>query len=274
MPDIKIAELKTKNKKKDKVVVQPTQIPLTVEKEFRTNMRAYNNAFKKAVRAVIFPLIESYSKLTRDGIGDEIDNTLKQIGIQFNFTSIASQIANRMVTGVDNQNAKRTTRTINNSVGVDVENIIISENLTDFIEMQTINNAALIKNVPDQAIEDIRRIILNGFSQGLRASEITKQISGNIPSSVFNKMNNRINTIARTGVAQVNSQITNKRLLNLGITKAVWDATNDSRTRECHRVRDGEEYDIKKGLYSSCDGRTIQPGEEISCRCVARPIVE
>ena len=104
--------------------------------------------------------------------------------------------------------------------------------------------------------------------------KVLKQISGNNPSSVFNKMNNRINTIARTEVAKLNSQITNKRLSNLGIVRAVWDATLDNRARDCHRARDGKEYDISVGLYSSCDGKTLQPAEEINCRCVARPIVD
>lgn len=279
MPNINLAQLKQKNKNKKEVIVQPTQIPMMVEREFQQQIRAYSNQFKKTVREELFPIIERYSVLTQDsytldGIGEEINAAIEAIKQRFDFVGIATQIASNMVNRINIQNGKKTQRSINNAVGVDVENIISSENLTEFIELQTINNAELIKSVPQNAIEDIRRIVLNGFSQGLRHEEITKQISGTSVNSTFNKINNRIKTIARTEVAKVNSQITNKRLLNLGITRAVWDATNDSRTRECHRVRDGKEYNIKEGLYSSCDGKTIQPGEEINCRCVARPIVE
>lgn len=277
--NINLKEIKTKNLKKDKVEVKPTHIPLMVEKEFHAEIRAFNNNFKQAVRAFIFPLIESYSKLTRDsittdGIGDDINNVLELLKAKFNFNSQAQRISSSMVNRVDVINGKKTIQRVNNAVGVDVGNIINSENLTEFVEMQQIQNSELIKNVPGQAIEDIRRIVLNGLSEGLRAEEITKQISGNIPSSVFNKMNNRIKTIARTEVAKLNSQITNKRLTNLGITRAVWDATLDNRTRACHAARDGKEYDIAEGLFSSCDGNTIQPGQEINCRCVAVPIVE
>jgi len=272
--ELNLSEIKTKNKTKKQVKVKPTNIPLNIEREFHAQIRAYNNQFKQAIREALFPLIENYSKLTRDGIGEDINIAIEAIRQKFDFISAAEQISKSMVSRVSMINENKTKKTIENAIGVDVGNIIASENLATFVEMQTIQNAELIKSVPQGAIEDIRRIVLNGLSEGLRHEEITKQISGNSLNSTFNKMNNRIKTIARTEVAKLNSQITNKRLTNLGITRAVWDATNDSRTRPCHAIRDGKEYNIAEGLYSSCDGNTIQPGQEINCRCVAVPIVE
>lgn len=277
MPELNLKELKTKNLKKKKVNVKPTQIPLNIEKEFHAQIRAFNVRFKEVVREVLFPLIVNMTKLTRDtndGIGENINRAIEALKQQFNFSLAAENIANKMVQRVELVNGKKTSNTINNAIGVDLKNIIEGENLVEFVEMQTIQNAQLIKSVPDDAIEDIRRIVLNGLSTGMRHEEITKQISGNVKGSVFSKMNNRIKTIARTEVAKLNSQITNKRLTNLGIKRATWDATNDSRTRACHAARDGKEYDIAKGLFSTCDGLTIQPGQEINCRCVAVPIVE
>jgi len=277
--NINLNELKTKNLKKKQVEVKPVHPPLMIEREYHNEIRAFNVEFKKAIRNIIFPMIQSYSKITKDslthdGIGADIEKAIALLLTTFNFNYQAERIASNMVTRVSSVNGKKTTQRINNAIGVDVGNIIKGENLSEFVEMQSIKNSQLIKSVPDDAIEDIRRIVLNGLSEGLRAEEIAKQISGNNPSSVFNKMNNRINTIARTEVAKLNSQITNKRLSNLGIVRAVWDATLDNRVRECHRARDGKEYDISVGLYSGCDGKTLQPAEEINCRCVARPIVD
>ena len=56
--------------------------------------------------------------------------------------------------------------------------------------------------------------------------------------------------------------------------KAIWKTAKDERVRPCHNAREGKEFNIKDGLYSSCDGNTIKPGEEINCRCVARYIVD
>jgi len=275
--DINLTELKTKNKNKSKVLVKPTQVPLNIERQFHAQIRAYNNRFKEVIREVLFPLIVNMTTLTRDtkdGMGDDINQAIEAIKREFDFIAVAEGISNKMVKRASMVNENKTKNTIQNAIGVDLNNIISSENLTEFVELQTIQNAELIKSVPQNAIEDIRRIVLNGLSEGLRHEEITKQISGNSVNSTFNKMNNRIKTIARTEVAKLNSQITNKRLTNLGIKRAVWDATNDSRTRACHAARDGKEYEITKGLFSTCDGLTIQPGQEINCRCVAVPIVE
>jgi len=277
MPELKLNELKTKNKKKSKVFVKPAQVPLNIEREFHAQIRAYNVRFKEAVREVLFPLIAQLSTLTRDtndGIGEDINRAIETLKKEFNFIAAAENIANKMVSRTALVNENKTTNTIEAAIGVNLGGIIKSENLAEFVELQVIQNAELIKSVPQDAIEDIRRIVLNGLSEGKRHEEITKQISGNIKGGTFTKMNNRIKTIARTEVAKLNSQITNKRLTNLGIKRAVWDATNDSRTRACHAARDGKEYDISKGLFSSCDGLTIQPGQEINCRCVAIPIVE
>jgi len=277
MATINLKELKTKNIKKTKVSVKPTKIPLNIEKEFHAQIRAYNAKFKEVIRKVLFPIIEAYSVMTRDttdGIGEDINRAIETIKQEFNFIAAAENISKTMVNRVSLVNSNKTSNAVNNAIGVDVASIIASENLAEFVELQTLQNAELIKSVPQDAIEEIRRIVLNGLSEGKRHEEIAKEISGTSANSTFNKMNNRIKTIARTEVAKVNSQITNKRLTNLGIKRAIWDATGDSRTRTCHAVRNGKEYDIEKGLYSSCDGKTIQPGQEINCRCVAVPIID
>lgn len=263
--NINLSQIKTKNKNKKQVIVRPVKIPRNIERQYQAQIKAYSNTFKQAVITEIFPLIKEY---TADGIGDNINTILS--GLTERFGLVANNIASTMVNRVVSVNGKKTKTNINNAIGVDVENIIESENLSEFVELQIIANTELIKSVPSDAIGDIRRIIINGLTGGLRADDIEKLIT----NTTFKKINNRIATIARTETAKINSQIANRRYLNLGITKAVWDATGDSRTRDCHRVRDGKIFNINEGLYSSCDGKTLQPGQDFNCRCVARPIIE
>ena len=123
--NLQLSKIKTKNQKKNKVVVKPTSIPLMIEKEFYSQIRAYNTNFKKAVRAFIFPLIESYSKITRDsitkdGIGDDINNALELLKAKFDFNSQAERISSNMVNRVTNINGKKTTERVNNAIGIDV----------------------------------------------------------------------------------------------------------------------------------------------------------
>lgn len=279
MINTELTTLKTKNTKKKSVEVKPTNIPLFIEREFKNSIMLFSNSFKAQITLVLFPLLKTIglakdSKITSDGIGDILNTHLEMLKSNFNYSLEADRIAADMVNKVSAINKKSITNKIDNAIGVDINAIIANENLEDFIELKTLENAQLIKSVPNNAIEDIRRIVINGYSNGIRAEEIERQIRGRSPNSVFNKVNNRISTIARTEVAKLNSQITNKRLLNIGVTKARWDATMDSATRESHKDRDGKIFDIEKGLYSSKDGKWLHTGQDYNCRCVSRPIIE
>jgi len=75
--------------------------------------------------------------------------------------------------------------------------------------------------------------------------------------------------IARTQISTFNSLTSKARAQNLGITTAIWKASSDERVRPCHQARDGKEYLLSEGLYSSCDGKTLQAGTDYNCRCTA-----
>jgi len=267
--------LKLQNKNKKQKVARGVGVPKAIEVEFQRALIKYNNELKKAIRAEIYPLLRnSQLDYQADGIGMFLNEAIEKISERFNFNNIAYLIAEGTIAKLLKTNAKKIQNTLKTAVGVDVETILQNENLTDFVEAQTIKNAQLIKSVPTEAIEDIRQIVLNGLTNGTRVEEIEKQIGGLNKSSVFNKMGNRIKTIARTETAKINSQIAIKRYENLGIKKAIWDASGDSRVRPCHQARDGKVYDLSKGLYSSCDSKTLFPGQDYNCRCVSRPIIE
>ena len=79
--------------------------------------------------------------------------------------------------------------------------------------------------------------------------------------------------IARNQLSTYNGMQNKVRYQKLGIQKARWQTAEDERVRRCHAVRNDKVYDIDKGLYSSCDGKTLHPGQDYNCRCVAIPIL-
>jgi SPP1 gp7 family putative phage head morphogenesis protein len=85
---------------------------------------------------------------------------------------------------------------------------------------------------------------------------------------------NHAKFIARNQVANFNSISSKIRAQNLGITKAIWRTAHDERVRQCHKVRDGKEYDLSEGLYSSCDGKKLHVGTDYNCRCIAEYVIE
>lgn len=260
-------------KKKNKIL-KPVRPLAGAEVSYYKQLRSYTSAFKKAVREEILPIVERYSSFTGDGIADDLNQAMQRVRDRFDSLGFASQIASRMISSVSSKNRERTLQAFKLSAGIDLTTLLQTEQLSTFTELQIAKNSELIKSVSGEAINDIQRIIFNSLAEGVRYEEIARQIAGNNKSSVFNKMGNRIKTIARTETAKINAQLSEKRYELAGVTKAIWDASADSRTRPCHQARDGKEFELAKGLYSSCDGKTIKPAEEINCRCVARPILE
>jgi uncharacterized protein with gpF-like domain len=58
------------------------------------------------------------------------------------------------------------------------------------------------------------------------------------------------------------------------VKRAVWDTAGDESVRASHIGRDGEEFDLAEGLYSSMDGKWLLPGVDYNCRCTARYILD
>lgn len=87
--------------------------------------------------------------------------------------------------------------------------------------------------------------------------------------------NDRAKFIARQETSLFTTELAHANYHAAGITKFIWDATMDSRTRPLHAKLDGETFKFSEPPV--IDLRTQErglPGEAFGCRCVARPIVE
>ena len=246
-----------------------------MEIEYYKSLKAYVNEIKKYTREELLPALK---KLQSRYIADSYADDLKRIfeNMQVRFASTAPLfMASSIVKKVEKINAERTARTLNASLGIDVSGLLQTEGIQAFTEAQIAKNAQLIKSIPQEFQKQIETIVYNGVTSGQNYTQIAKQIAGRKDiSSVFGKLDNRVKLIARNERSTINAQITKKRQEELGIKRAVWRTSDDERVRPCHAIRNGKEYDISKGLYSSCDGKTLFPGEEINCRCIAIPKIE
>ena len=85
--------------------------------------------------------------------------------------------------------------------------------------------------------------------------------------------------IARNEVGNLNAEINQQRSKELGIEKAQWMTVSDERVRgrsgglypnarPSHWARNGEVYDINKGI----DGEF--PGMPVNCRCYAVSVID
>lgn len=259
--------------------------PKAVEREYIKLLKQLTAELKRDVRENILPLLKD-AKLTTDST-DDILIALANLSAKFaNITSFANSTSNIIVDKIDKSNKQRFLNSVNQSIGVDLTDIIQEENLSDLVALQKSKNVSLIKSIPQEFIKDIEVIVQNGLADGLRHEAIAKQISGiKDINSVFGKLENRVKLIARNEVSTINSSISKKRSENLGITKGIWRTARDERVRgnpsgkypdskDNHWALEGVEFDLSKGAKDPRSGKMIFPGQPINCRCYFESIIE
>jgi SPP1 gp7 family putative phage head morphogenesis protein len=250
-----------------------------VELFYFKELKKLTTKLKQAVSKEIIPQLRDVSKsLTSDSTSlyeltlllENIKNRFKDIDL------FASNLADMVVNKVNENSKQKFIQAMNSVVGVNLTKVLNEQKLNDLVALQRQRNKVLIKSIPEKFLNDVEVVISNGFSAGLRPESIAKQLSGiKDISSVYGKLDNRVKLIARNEIATINGTITKARYQNAGIKKAIWETSGDERVRESHDDRDGKEFDISKGCYSSLDGEYKFPAiSDINCRCTMRAIFE
>ncbi len=110
--------------------------------------------------------------------------------------------------------------------------------------------------------KDVGYILSKGLIEGTPIKDLTDEL---IKAS--NLSRTRAETIAISQTANANSRFARETFKRMKIKKAIWSSAKDKRVRKCHLARNGKSYVLEEGCYSSCDGRYLQTGQEVRCRC-------
>lgn len=153
-------------------------------------------------------------------------------------------------------------------VGIDVKDLIAREGLQSTTNALVLEASQWVKKLRDESIEGFTNNTLFGMTQGDSLDTIVGQFD-----DLVAKRKNHARFLARNQVQNYNSITTKLRAQNLGITKAVWITAGDERVRPSHVDRDGKEFDLAEGLYSSVDGETTLPGLPPNCRCTYELVI-
>jgi SPP1 gp7 family putative phage head morphogenesis protein len=256
--------IKTKKKNNIKGIQEPKSAELAYLKQ----LKKLTKQLKDDVRQNILPLLKgaTIDSLTNDSVFDVLA-ALKALSLRYdNLLTFSETTSSQIVNQINNSNKARFYKNVQNSTGIDLEQVVAEEGLSDIIALQKNKNESLIKSIPQEFIKNIEVVVQNGISEGLRPEEIARQIKGiKGIKSVFGKLDNRVKLIAKNETLSINAALAKKRAENVGITEAIWRTSKDERVRDCHQARDGKKYELSKGLFSSCDGKTIYPGQEVNC---------
>lgn len=143
-------------------------------------------------------------------------------------------------------------------------NQLTQDGLTFQTNALILETAQWSKKLRDETLEMYTANTLRAMTLGESLENIMDQFSG-----MEEKRKNHAKFVARNQIANFNAITSKLRVQKLGITKAIWITARDERVRPCHQVRDGKEFDLAEGLYSSCDGKTLIPGVDFGCRCTS-----
>jgi SPP1 gp7 family putative phage head morphogenesis protein len=150
-------------------------------------------------------------------------------------------------------------RQVKAALGADVlaDNPKVKAALDHFVQ----ENAALIKSIPAQVIDQVEGIVNRAFTSGSLSSDVADEIEQR-----FNVGESRARLIARDQIGKLYGQTNAIRQQELGVSRFVWRTAGDERVRDEHQELDGEEFD-----YDDPPDEGL-PGEPIQCRCYAEPV--
>jgi uncharacterized protein with gpF-like domain len=134
----------------------------------------------------------------------------------------------------------------------------------------TVNqNVALIKSIPQQYLSGVEQLVQESVQAGRDMGSLTKSLR-----EKYGVTKRRAALISHDQNNKATSAFNRARRLELGLDKAIWMHSHAGEVpRPSHVKMDGKEFDTAKGMWDPDEGKWIQPGELIRCRCTARPIV-
>lgn len=146
-------------------------------------------------------------------------------------------------------------------------NFKLTQAMRDAFQAKLAENVSLIKSIPAEYLQKVEGVVMRSYSAGRDLHSMVKEIR-----QLYPEASNRAELIARDQSNKANAVVNRTRSLELGIEEAIWMHSHAGKTpRPSHVAANGKRYKIAQGCL--IDGKYIQPGEEINCRCTSRVVL-
>ena len=259
-----------KIKKKPKVQ-QAWLFPNSAEKKYDSVLYKLVREIKEQINLLLVPEIPSMiqeveSKMPNDRNDQflgKLHALIKVIEISLR-PSVENAIAESVVIAFDINkfNEKQFQKMNQHNFGIDI--FLHEPWLEDQLKLFADQNAQLIKSLPLQELSRVGGEIERGLQQGVRFTDIANTIKKS-----FGITHRRATLIARDQTTKLNASLTRLRQQEVGVEEYIWQTSGDERVRPTHRANDG-----KKFRWDTPPKTTGHPGNDVNCRCVARPVLD
>jgi SPP1 gp7 family putative phage head morphogenesis protein len=139
----------------------------------------------------------------------------------------------------------------------------------EVISATVAENVALIKSIAQRHLSEVEGLVMRSVAAGRDLHGLSEALQHQ-----FGVTKRRAALISRDQNQKATAAINRVRQMELGIKTAVWLHSHAGVTpRPTHVAMNGKTYEIARGMWDSAEKRYVQPGELISCRCSAKPII-
>jgi len=268
---IMVAARKQKQIKKKAKVPPKWLFPRNQERKYDRILYSLVSDLKSLIKEFLVPeipgmLIEVESKMPNDRADAFLDRLnsliifiLKAIQSKVNLTIVQAEEIGFEISRFNKEQFQKTNESV---FGIDI--FVDEPWLTDQLKLFASQNAQLITSIPNQELERVAGDIERGLQQGVRYEDIAKDMQKS-----FGITHRRAKLIARDQTTKLNSSLTRLRQQELGVEEYIWQTSGDERVRQTHKANDG-----KKFRWDDPPKITGHPGNDVNCRCVARPVLD
>lgn len=215
-------------------------------------------------------LVEEYNPATAlDGFIIDADGTQ----IQWLVDQKARQIENtivyqteklgRWVTKVGTWHGAKTISAAQSATGVSIKPFIKLADVRPFLNQSIRQNVSLISNMNADTKARVEQVLYDAFANRRNKKWLTDELS-----KAMGITKRRARNIAGDQTHKLNSQLTQYRNEELGITSYIWKTREDGRVRPAHITRQDHIFEWSKPPY---DGH---PGYPVNCRCSAAAVLD
>lgn len=253
--------------------IKPTKPSYTAEVAYRKDLLQVVAFMRRQIEEVLLPALKAEApgfERTKDDFSAlrlmmKFDELARAFG---GIDKVALRLAAAAVKRQEDVTNSQLSTGIAQALGADsamkvaFQGVINSLSVRSKVEAATVANVELIKSIPAQSLDRVKTMVLNGAAKGERYETIAKEVMRQMDVA-----ESRAKLIARDQMAKLNASITEAKQTALGITEYEWITAGDERVREEHRANNGKVFKWND------PPDTGHPGEDINCRCIARPII-
>jgi SPP1 gp7 family putative phage head morphogenesis protein len=193
----------------------------------------------------------------------EVEQSINDMIDEFtlNLDRFAVEVSTKMVDRENRFHRRKFIGEIKKAIGIDISSIATDDGIDILLQKRVAENVDLIKTIPPQHFDRIKKTVLQGIHSGDDFFSIRKELMKD-----FKITDNRARKIARDQVSKLNGSLNEFRQQDTGITHYTWRTSRDEAVRKSHRANNGKRF-----AWSDPPGETGHPGNDIQCRCTADP---